>query len=113
MFQRGKERVGSRLGKSTGWIHRAKLRRRNVEAVAGCEYVRIDDQGLHYRVDGIEKVHQADTVVLCAGQEMLNELVEPLKALGVDAEVIGGAKYAGELDALRAIDEGTRLAYRL
>ncbi|MBX9654101.1 FAD-dependent oxidoreductase, partial [bacterium] len=64
MFQRGKDRVGSRLGKSTGWIHRAKLRRRNVEAIAGCEYIRIDDAGLHYCSSGVEKIYPADNIIM-------------------------------------------------
>ena len=111
MFQRGTNRVGSRLGKSTGWIHRSQLRRRHVDAITGAEYTAIDDAGLHYRVDGVDHVLAVDTVVLCAGQESLAELVEPLTAAGVRCDVIGGARFAGELDALRAIDEGTRLAH--
>jgi 2,4-dienoyl-CoA reductase (NADPH2) len=113
MFQRGNSRLGSRLGKSTGWIHRSEMRKRNVGAVSGAEYVRIDDDGLHYRVDGVVHSLAVDTIVLCAGQEAQNELAAPLSAAGLPCDVIGGARFAGELDALRAIDEGTRLAYSL
>jgi 2,4-dienoyl-CoA reductase (NADPH2) len=113
MLQRGNNRIGSRLGKSTGWIHRSQMMRRSVKSVSGCEYVRIDDEGLHYRIDGAPHTLSVDTIVLCAGQESASELAAPLAAANIPCDVIGGARYAGELDALRAIDEGTRLAYSL
>jgi 2,4-dienoyl-CoA reductase (NADPH2) len=113
MFQRGNNRIGSRLGKSTGWIHRSELRKRNVSAVTGAEYICIDDEGLHYRANGVAQTLTVDTIVLCAGQEPLDELVGPLTATGILCDVIGGARFAGELDALRAIDEGTRLAHSI
>ena len=113
MLQRGNARIGARLGKSTGWIHRAELSRRNVKAVAGCHYTRIDDEGLHYEANGASHVARAETVIICAGQESLDELSAALQAAELPCDVIGGARFAGELDALRAIDEGTRLAYSL
>jgi len=113
MLQRGNARIGARLGKSTGWIHRAELSRRHVKAVAGCHYTHIDDEGLHYEANGASHVARAETIIVCAGQESLDELSAELKAAGLRCDVIGGARFAGELDALRAIDEGTRLAYSL
>ena len=113
MLQRSRARPGERLGKTTGWILRARLRQRGVKFVAGCSYTRIDDAGLHYTIDGKEAVLPVDTVVICAGQEPDRALAEALVDAGVVADVIGGARLAGELDALRAIDEGTRLAYAM
>ncbi len=113
MFQRGNTKPGARLGKSTGWIHRTKLNRRGVPVVTGCSYDRIDDAGLHYRVDNKTHVLPVDTVVLCAGQDPDQELLQPLERAGMPVHLIGGARFASELDAKRAIDEGTRLAYAL
>lgn len=113
LFQRGTTRPGARLGKSTGWIHRARLARRGVQSVVGCSYERIDDDGLHYRVDGKMQLYPADHVVVCAGQEPDRTLADALKNAGMPVDLIGGARVAGELDAVRAIDDGTRLAYRV
>lgn len=113
MLQRSDLKVGARLGKSTGWIHRVKLNKRGVAVMTGCTYQKIDDEGLHYSVNGQLRVLPADTVVMCAGQDPEQGLVEPLKEAGVAVSLIGGARFASELDAKRAIDEGTRLAYNL
>ncbi|MDI5986709.1 NADPH-dependent 2,4-dienoyl-CoA reductase [Halomonas sp. M4R5S39] len=113
LLQRKASKPGKGLGKSTGWVHRASLRHRGVEALAGCEYVGIDDEGLHIRIDGEPRCLEVDSIVVCAGQESVRELVDPLQAAGVEAHVIGGADEAAELDAKRAIDQGTRLAARL
>lgn len=113
LLQRKASKPGKGLGKSTGWVHRASLRHRGVEALAGCEYVGIDDEGLHIRIDGEPRRLEVDSIVVCAGQESVRELVDPLQAAGVEAHVIGGADEAAELDAKRAIDQGTRLAARL
>ena len=116
LLQRKPERVGKRLGKTTGWIHRAELRMRGVEMLAGANYERIDADGLHVSFgDGREdpRVIACDTVVLCAGQESERSLADSLAAQGVTAHVIGGADVAAELDAKRAIDQGTRLAATL
>jgi len=113
MFQRSLTKPSARLGKSTGWIHRTKLTKRGVPVVSGCEYQKIDDEGLHYTIDGTPHVFAADHVVLCAGQDSDQDLARELEALGVAVDLIGGARFASELDAMRAIDEGTRLAYRI
>lgn len=111
LFQRSNERPGSRLGKSTGWIHRTKLAKRGVRTIAGCIYERIDDEGLHYRIGQESHLCQVDNVVLCAGQDPERQLVDTLLQAGLCVDLIGGTRFASELDAKRAIDEGTRLAY--
>lgn len=111
MLQRGTKKPGARLGKSTGWIHRTKLTKRGVTAVSGCTYDKIDDQGLHYSVNGERHVLDVDTIVLCAGQDSEQELASELNGKVSHLNLIGGARVATELDAMRAIDEGTRLAF--
>jgi 2,4-dienoyl-CoA reductase (NADPH2) len=116
LLQRSPGRPGARLGKTTGWIHRAALQMKQVEMIGGVNYERIGPQGLFVtygdkRADG--QLIECDTVVLCAGQEPLRELLAPLKAAGVKTHLIGGADEAAELDAKRAIDQGTRLAATL
>jgi 2,4-dienoyl-CoA reductase (NADPH2) len=111
MFQRKPGSLGKHLGKSTGWILKAKLKRARVAMTAGVTYDAIDDAGLHYRVDGESRVADVDTVVLCAGQQSQRTLYDELKALGVSTHLIGGAHEAAELDALRAIQQGMRLAH--
>jgi len=113
LLQRSQTRVGERLGLSTGWIHRGKLRRRGVRTLTGCTYERVDDAGFHVTINGEPKLLPVDTVVVCAGQEVNRKLADELLAAGVSFDVIGGAHIASELDAVRAIDEGTRLAYAL
>ncbi len=116
LLQRKAGRPGKGLGKTTGWIHRAALQMKQVEMIGGVNYERITRQGLFVtygekRQDG--QLIECDTVVLCAGQEPLRELQAPLAAAGIDVHLIGGAHEAVELDARRAIDQGTRLAARL
>ncbi|SDL29595.1 2,4-dienoyl-CoA reductase (NADPH2) [Modicisalibacter muralis] len=113
LLQRKASKPGKGLGKSTGWVHRASLRHRGVETLAGCEYLGIDDEGLHVRIDGEARLLAVDNVVVCAGQESVTELLEPLREAGISVHVIGGAQEAAELDAKRAIDQGTRLAAAL
>ncbi|QKW22580.1 NADPH-dependent 2,4-dienoyl-CoA reductase [Kitasatospora sp. NA04385] len=113
LLQRKAGKVGAGLGKTTGWIHRTELRHRGVVMVPGVEYRRIDDAGLHVTVNGEEQVLPVDTVVLCAGQEPRRELLDVLRGRGVEPHLIGGADVAAELDAKRAIDQGTRLAAAL
>jgi 2,4-dienoyl-CoA reductase (NADPH2) len=116
LLQRKAEALGKRLGKTTGWIHRAALRMKGVEMVGGVNYERIDARGLHISFgEGRERptVIEADTVVLCAGQISERSLADALEARGVPCHVIGGADVAAELDAKRAIDQGTRLAAAL
>ena len=113
MFQRKNESLGRNLGKSTGWILKAKLRKAGVAMTAGASYHAVDDKGLHYSVDGERRVLDVDTVVLCTGQEPNRGLHAELVRRGVAARLIGGAHVASELDAKRAIDEATRLAVTL
>jgi 2,4-dienoyl-CoA reductase (NADPH2) len=110
MFQRKAEPLGKRLGKSTGWILKAKLRKANIAMTAGATYDAINDEGLHYTVDGKAHVLPVDHVVLCAGQNSNRDLYDQLRARGAEPSLIGGADVASELDALRAIDQATRLA---
>jgi 2,4-dienoyl-CoA reductase (NADPH2) len=113
MLQRSGGKPGARLNKTTGWVHRAALKAKGVKVLGGVEYERIDDEGLHIRVDGEARVLAVDSVVLCAGQEPENRLHAELKALGIDAALIGGARLATEVDAKRAIEEGVRAAMAL
>ncbi|ALC26132.1 NADPH-dependent 2,4-dienoyl-CoA reductase [Streptomyces sp. CFMR 7] len=113
LVQRKTTKVGAGLGKTTGWIHRTELRHRGVEMIAGASYDLIDDAGLHLTVDGERRVLPVDTVVLCAGQEPRRELYEELRAAGGPVHLIGGADVAAELDAKRAIRQGTELAATL
>ena len=111
MLQRKSGRMGRSLGVSTGWVLRLLLAKRKVAQVTGVAYRRIDDAGVHIAVAGAERVVPADTIVICAGQEPARSLYDELVARGVKAHIIGGAERAAELDAMRAIDQGTRLAY--
>ncbi|MFP5384180.1 MAG: FAD-dependent oxidoreductase [Gammaproteobacteria bacterium] len=97
-------------GKTTGWVHREALLKKGVQMLQGVEYRKIDDAGLHITVNGSEWVLAVDTIVICAGQEPQRELLDGLKAAGLTVHVIGGADEAKELDAKRAINQGTRLA---
>lgn len=110
LCQRKVEGLGKNLGKTTGWIHRLGLIKRGVHMLAGCDYVRIDDEGLHLLVDKQPRLLAVDQVIICAGQEPLRDLVEGLEK---PYHLIGGADVAAELDAKRAIDQGTRLAASL
>ncbi|QPK82894.1 FAD-dependent oxidoreductase [Corynebacterium qintianiae] len=113
LMQRKTSKVGENLGRTTGWIHRAELKFRGVEMLPGVTYRRIDDAGLHITVDGEERTLDVDNVVICTGQESLREPYDELLARGITAHLIGGADVAAELDAKRAIDQGTRLAASL
>eukprot|EP01065_Artemidia_motanka_P029480 TRINITY_DN35594_c0_g1_i1.p1 TRINITY_DN35594_c0_g1~~TRINITY_DN35594_c0_g1_i1.p1 ORF type:complete len:725 (+),score=214.64 TRINITY_DN35594_c0_g1_i1:85-2175(+) len=118
LLQRKTSKVGKGLGTTTGWIHRLGLRHRKVEMVPGCTYTKVDDEGLHITVkskNGAEqsRVLKVDTVVVCAGQLPLRELEKPLRDAGVSVRRIGGADVAAELDAKRAIRQGTEVALAL
>jgi 2,4-dienoyl-CoA reductase (NADPH2) len=113
LLQRKPGRLGSGLAPTTGWIHRRELAMRGVQMLAGVEYRRIDDGGLHIAVDGHEQIIAVDNVIICAGQESELQLAEELRALGRQPHIIGGARFAAEIDAERAIREGTELAARL
>ena len=116
LLQRKATTVGKGLGKTTGWIHRAALKKKRVEMIAGVNYEGIDDKGLHITY-GEKREHpaliEADTIVLCTGQEPLRELQASLEAAGVKVHLVGGAFEAGELDAKRAINQASRLAAAL
>ena len=113
LLQRKSTKPGAGLGKTTGWIHRASLKQRNVKMLSSCQYVEFNEQGLHILQNDQPQVLPVDNVIVCAGQEPLRALVEPLQNAGVSYHLIGGADVAAELDAKRAIDQGTRLAARL
>ena len=113
LLQRTEGALGRRLGKTTGWVHRATLRRAGVKMLGAVEYRRIDDAGLHIRVAGEDRLLAVDHVILCAGQESHRELKAPLEAAGRRIHLIGGADVAGELDAKRAIAQGCELAAAL
>jgi 2,4-dienoyl-CoA reductase (NADPH2) len=113
LLQRKATKVGDQLGKTTGWIHRAGLKARGVAMSSSVSYHRIDDSGLHLAQDGVEQTLAVDNVVICAGQEPLRELYDELQSKGCIVHLIGGAYEAAELDAKRAILQGTTLAAAL
>ena len=113
LLQRKASKVGDGLGKTTGWIHRTSLKNRKVDMLSGVTYRKVDDAGLHITVGDREMTIPADTVVLCAGQEPQRELQAELVAAGCTVHLIGGADKAAELDAKRAIKQGTELALAL
>ncbi len=113
LLQRKESKVGGGLGKTTGWIHRIELKKRGVRMVPGVTYERIDDAGLHLTIDEQAQVLDVDTIVVCTGQEPQRELLADLQAAGAEVAVIGGADVAAELDAKRAIKQGTEVAAAL
>lgn len=113
LLQRSAGKPGARLGKTTGWIHRATLKAKGVKMMGGVEYLGVDDSGLKIRVEDRERTLAVDHVVVCAGQEPRRDLLAGLRTAGVSTHLIGGADVAAELDAKRAIDQGARLAARL
>lgn len=110
MLQRKASKPGEGLGKTTGWIHRTTLLSRGVKMIPAVSYQKIDDAGLHVLIGGEARTLEVDNVIICAGQEPRRELAEPLHAAGKTVHVIGGCDVAMELDARRAIAQGTRLA---
>ena len=113
LLQRTAGRPGARLGKTTGWIHRATLKAKGVTMLGGVTYLGVDDEGLRISVDGVEQLLAVDHVVICAGQESNRALHAELLSAGVTPRIIGGADVAAELDAKRAIDQGSRVAAAL
>lgn len=113
MFQRSKGKMGARLGKTTGWIHRAALKTRKVNMVTDVQYNKIDDKGLHFTQDGEQKLLEVDTIILCAGQVSEKSLFKPLTDMGVSVHLIGGSAVAAELDAKHAIRQATKLALEI
>lgn len=114
LLQRKKTKVGDGLGKTTGWIHRTGLKNKQVQMLNSVEYLSVDDAGLHVRVaDGEPQLLAVDNIVICAGQDPLRDLQQGLLDAGQSVHLIGGADVAAELDAKRAIDQGSRLAAQL
>ena len=113
MLQRKASKPGEGLGKTTGWIHRTTLLSRGVKMIPGVSYQKIDDAGLHVEINGEAQTLAVDNVIICAGQEPNRLLAEPLQAAGKTVHLIGGSDVAGELDARRAIAQGTRLALEI
>jgi 2,4-dienoyl-CoA reductase (NADPH2) len=116
LLQRSKGTQGRRLGKTTGWVHRASLRAKGVRQLSGVNYERIDDAGLHisFGPDRTKpEVLAVDNVIICAGQESERSLADALRSKGIEPHIIGGAAVAAELDAKTAIKQGTELAARL
>lgn len=113
LLQRSKGKLGERLGKTTGWIHRSSLKNRKVQMIGSVQYHRIDDQGLHISINDVPQVLEVDQVIVCAGQEPMRDLFEPLQRKGINVYLIGGAEEARELDAKRAIDHASRLAAKI
>ncbi|KLU14447.1 MULTISPECIES: NADPH-dependent 2,4-dienoyl-CoA reductase [Xenorhabdus] len=113
LLQRKDSRVGDGLGKTTGWVHKTSLLMRGVTMLNSVQYLKIDDQGLHIRRGDEQQCLDVDNVIICAGQEPLKTLYQPLQAMGKSVHIIGGADIAAELDARRAIDQGTRLALKV
>jgi 2,4-dienoyl-CoA reductase (NADPH2) len=116
LLQRTKGPQGRGLGKTTGWVHRASLKAKGVEQLSGVNYERIDDDGLHISFGSDRsnpRVLAVDNVIICAGQESVRELQDGLRRNGIEPYVIGGADIAAEIDAKRAIRQGTELAAQL
>jgi 2,4-dienoyl-CoA reductase (NADPH2) len=113
LLQRSNGKMGERLGKTTGWIHRAALKKKKVQMISDVTYQKIDDEGLHILINGTPQVLEVDNVVICAGQVSNNSLFTALKAKNLNVHLIGGALQAGEVDAKRAIEEGVKLGIAL
>ena len=113
MFKRSEGKFGGNLGKTTGWIHRSSLKKKGVQFIGGVSYTKIDDRGLHYTQNEEQKLLELDNIVICAGQTPFKDLYQPLLDAGKNVHVVGGADFASELDAKRAIDQGSRIAAKL
>ncbi len=109
LLQRSTGKLGAKLGKTTGWIHRSSLKNKKVNMIGSVQYELIDDQGLHITVAGKPRTLEVDNVIVCAGQVSNRDLLKALEVSGINTHLIGGADEASELDAKRAIDQGSRL----
>jgi 2,4-dienoyl-CoA reductase (NADPH2) len=109
LLQRKETKIGAGLGKTTGWIHRISLKNKSVKMINGVQYDKIDDNGLHITRKGKAQIMDVDTIILCAGQLSNTDLLLGLENAGVNTHIIGGAERAGELDAKRAIEQGSKL----
>ncbi|MBC8948588.1 MULTISPECIES: FAD-dependent oxidoreductase [Xenorhabdus] len=113
LLQRKDSKVGDGLGKTTGWVHKTSLLMRGVTMLNSVQYLKIDDQGLHIRRGDKQQCLEVDNVIICAGQEPLKALYQPLQTMGKSVHLIGGADIAAELDARRAIAQGVQLALKV
>ncbi len=113
LLQRKDTKVGKGLGKTTGFGHRASLTKRKVKMLNGCSYVKVTDKGLLISRKDKEQLLEVDNIIVCAGQVPFKELQDPLLAAGINVHLIGGADVAAELDAKRAIKQGSELAARI
>jgi len=113
LLQRKESRVGAKLGKTTGWIHRATLKNKKVKMLNGVQYDEINDEGLHYTQNDEKHLIAADHIIICAGQESRNALKKPLEKMNIEVHLVGGAFLASELDAKRAIKQGAELAAKI
>ena len=113
LLQRKEEKLGKRLGKTSGWVHRATLKHKQVQMLGGVSYQQIDHQGLHIIRNDVPELIEVDDVVICAGQIPLRELAEQISNTGIPVHLIGGAYVAAELDAKRAIRQATELAFTI
>jgi 2,4-dienoyl-CoA reductase (NADPH2) len=113
LLQRKKGKLGERLGKTTGWIHRSALKMKKVKMMDEVTYQKIDDAGLHITVQGVPQLLEVDNVIICAGQVSNNQLFNKLKETHTNVHLIGGALEAGELDAKRAIEQGVKVGMAL
>jgi 2,4-dienoyl-CoA reductase (NADPH2) len=113
LLQRKKGKLGERLGKTTGWIHRSALKMKKVKMMDDVTYQKIDDAGLHITVQGVPQLLEVDNVIICAGQVSNNQLFNKLKETHTNVHLIGGALEAGELDAKRAIEQGVKVGIAL
>ncbi len=113
LLQRKKGKLGERLGKTTGWIHRSALKMKKVKMMDDVTYQKIDDAGLHITVQGVQQLLEVDNVIICAGQVSNNQLYTKLKETNSNVHLIGGALEAGELDAKRAIEQGVKVGIAL
>jgi 2,4-dienoyl-CoA reductase (NADPH2) len=113
LFQRKAEKQGKRLGKTTGWIHRATLKQKKVNQISGVRYDKIDDEGLHYTLDETQHTLNVDNIILCSGQNSVRELYDQLEKENIQSHIIGGADVAAEVDAKRAIKQAVELAAKI
>ena len=113
LLQRKSTKIGAGLGKTTGWIHRSSLKNKKVATLNGVEYEKIDDQGLHIKVNNESQCLEVENIIICAGQNSLRKLYDELEAGAKPTHLIGGANVAAELDAKRAIRQGAELAAKI
>ena len=113
MFKRSKGKFGGNLGKTTGWIHRSTLKKKKVQFIGEVSYTKIDDKGLHYTQNEEQKILAVDNIIICAGQTPFKDLYQPLLDSGKNVHVVGGADFASELDAKRAIRQAAELAMKI